>query len=72
MNIQAITKIRVLENSISYFRMTFTFPSRREANNFSKKFFIKPLFMFAFASYFSIGAVLHMLVNIKRMFFVIK
>ncbi|VEN33996.1 unnamed protein product, partial [Callosobruchus maculatus] len=54
MNIEAITKIRVLENSISYFRMTFSFPSEREANSFSKKFFVKPLFLFAFASYFSV------------------
>nr|CAI5820095.1 unnamed protein product [Callosobruchus analis] len=71
MNIQAVTKIRVLENSIRYFRMTFSFPSETEANSFSKRFFIKPLFLFVFASYFSIGAVLHMLVNIKRKSYIV-
>lgn len=57
--------IVVMRNSITFLRICFLFPSKAELENPEKNVFTKFTIMYILASFYPLGVVLHLVINIK-------
>lgn len=66
MNLKSNEGIAVLRNTIMLLRISYLFPSKDEVNHPEKNVHIKFTLLTIFGSYFPIGILIHLIVNIKR------
>nr|ALR72562.1 odorant receptor OR17 [Colaphellus bowringi] len=70
MNIEHIKEIEVLENSLKFLRIFFLFPRKSEINDPKKNVYWKFILLSLSTAYFSIGAAIHLVVNVRSGAFV--
>lgn len=70
MDLREDSEIVVMKNSIRLLRLFFLFPNEEELKDPKKNVYIKFIIMNIIGSYFPIGIILHLIVNIKSKFFV--
>lgn len=64
MDLKENTEIVVMRNSITFLRICFLFPSKEEIENPTKNAFIKFMIMNMLASWYPLGIILHLVINI--------
>lgn len=65
MDLKDNTNIAVNKNSIMFLRICFLFPNKEEIENPEKNVFIKFAFLNMLASYYPIGVILHLVINLR-------
>lgn len=65
MDLKENPEIVVMRNSIKFLRICFIFPSEEEVENPEKNVFIKFTIMNILGSFYPLGVIFHLVINIK-------